>query len=161
MGHGFWQISPELMYRIFAPENGFQAVAVMMRELPHLQGVGHINTLFYIAHDPQQLGWRVELMNSRRTYLITIAQRVAELPIFEKWPQQSDYQRLWEQSQLPAPSRAELGNRLLKRLRRIIPMNLERAVRPPFYNKAYTKVDRSDLIHGQFRSLAPVRTSRF
>jgi hypothetical protein len=29
MGHGFWQFGPELIYRIFSRENGFQIKAVL------------------------------------------------------------------------------------------------------------------------------------
>ena len=32
MGHGFWQFCPELIYRIFSRENGFQIKAVLMHE---------------------------------------------------------------------------------------------------------------------------------
>ena len=32
MGHGFWQISPELMYRSMSRANGYQVIAVMLRD---------------------------------------------------------------------------------------------------------------------------------
>ena len=32
-GHGFWQLSPELIFRVFSPQNGFQLETVLIHEV--------------------------------------------------------------------------------------------------------------------------------
>ena len=153
MGHGFWQISPELIYRSMSAANGFEIVAVMVREL-HFNGRDTGN--FHRAIDPDALGWRVELANRRPTYLVTIARRVSERPIFEVAPQQSDYQRLWDTGDgAVAPAqRTGLKNKIISAARKIIPSHVERALRRPFANKAYVRLTEEQVMRGLFGRLA-------
>ena len=95
MGHGFYQFSPELFYRVFSPENGFRMHRAVMCE----SRIG--KPRWYEAADPQQVGERVELINGRQTYLLVHAERVADVPIFSKPPQQTDYSALWRQGVAP------------------------------------------------------------
>jgi SAM-dependent methyltransferase len=89
MGHGFYQFSPELHFRIFAPENGFEMMEVILLEdRPHAP--------WYAVSDPAAVGRRVNLINTRPAYLFLISKRVALKPIFEQFPQQSDYATAWE-----------------------------------------------------------------
>ena len=60
MGHGFWQISPELIYRVFSPSNGFHVETVLLHEV--VPGGG-----WYFVSDPDQVRSRVQLCNSRPT----------------------------------------------------------------------------------------------
>ena len=90
-GHGFWQFSPELMFRVFSAANGFELVAVLMREVAP-------SARWYVVNDPDKIRSRVELCNSKPTYILTIAKRVAEVEIFKVWPQQSDYVDLWNRA---------------------------------------------------------------
>jgi hypothetical protein len=115
MGHGFWQISPELIYRVFSPANGFQVEAVMLHEA--VPGGG-----WYFVPDPQRLGGRVQLCNSRPTFILTIARKVAEAEIFASVPQQSDYVNAWSAdggSRRPGPA-------LPPGLRKLIPRPIQR-----------------------------------
>jgi hypothetical protein len=89
MGHGFYQFSPELFCRVFSADNGFclqQVIAYESQILP---------PRWYRAADPEDIGERVELINSNPTYLLIHAERVADVPIFARTPQQSDYSALW------------------------------------------------------------------
>ena len=88
-GHGFWQFSPELMFRIFSAANGYEIVAVLMREVIP-------DGAWYVVSDPDKIRQRVELSNSTPTYIMTMARRVAELEIFKTPPQQSDYVMVWD-----------------------------------------------------------------
>ena len=68
MGFAFWQISPELIYRAFAPQNGFNIVAVLLHEVAPNGG-------WYLVSDPaeQQKPWwelRVRTLQ-QSTYLHT------------------------------------------------------------------------------------------
>lgn len=153
MGHGFWQISPELMYRAMSPANGFQMIAVMVRELHQGGRNPDLRGRFHIARDPDALGWRVELRNSRPTYIVTIARRTAGVPIFAEPPQQSDYQRLWNTGdgvREGAVATGGMRRRAIDAIRKIVPAELERALRSPLANKAYAPLTDDDVMRGRF-----------
>ena len=95
MGHGFYQFSPELFYRVFSPENGFCVRRVVVFE----QRVGRPR--WYEAADPDVINERVELINGRPTYLLVHAERVADVPIFKAPPQQPDYAAHWSRNTAP------------------------------------------------------------
>ena len=95
MGHGFYQFSPELFYRVFSPENGFCVRRIVVFE----QRVGRPR--WYEAADPNDIGERVELINDRPTYLIVHAERIADVPIFAAPPQQADYSAHWSRNAAP------------------------------------------------------------
>jgi hypothetical protein len=150
MGHGFWQFSPELIYRAFAPGNGYHVEVVLLREL----GPGGA---WYIAPDPEQVRMRVDLCNSWPTYILTLARRVAIAEIFAQSPQQSDYVAMWKgeaDAHPPHPQRSA-------RLRRFIPISVKRAVRDlleplgvfektqGFYQPYYRRVSERDLLLGK------------
>ena len=88
LGHGFYQFSPELFFRIFSPPNGFALRHILAFESP--------STTWYEVVDPDALGQRVSLINRRETYLLVIAQKTAEAPIFAGGVQQSFYSAQWQ-----------------------------------------------------------------
>jgi len=88
MGHGFWQFSPETIFRAFSPANGYEVQAVFLHEV--IAGGA-----WYLVSDPEEVQSRVQLCNSVPTYIFTIAKRVALEPVFAQPPQQSDYVALW------------------------------------------------------------------
>lgn len=91
LGHGFYQISPELFYRALTPENGFEIVRLVLFENPWKR-------VWYEVADPEQVRSRVELAGGREACLIVCAKRTSIQPIFAKPPQQSDYSMLWQAS---------------------------------------------------------------
>lgn len=106
MGHGFYQFSPELFYRVFARENGFRVHRVVVFE----SRIGRPK--WYEAADPQQIGERVELINGRQTYLMVHAERIADVPLFTAPPQQADYSALWSKGKPPRYGAAGLRDRV-------------------------------------------------
>lgn len=89
-GHGFYQFSPELFFRVFAPENGFQIEQMILTEVND-DGVWHDVT------DPAVAGERVQIVNNARTYLMMRARKVSDVEMFKETPQQSDYHQIaWE-----------------------------------------------------------------
>lgn len=94
MGHGFYQYSPELLYNIFREENGF-AVKKMVIVTQETNGA---TSAWYEVLDPRKAKSRVLLTNTKPTYLLVVAEKKAEVPIFQKPPQQSDYENLWNVS---------------------------------------------------------------
>lgn len=91
MGHGFYQFSPELWYRVFSEENGF-AVKKMFITLSQNDG----NFGWYEVADPQQVNSRVTLVNDHPLFILFIAEKIKEKEIFEKTPQQIDYVGQWD-----------------------------------------------------------------
>ncbi len=66
MGHGFWQFSPELLFRVFSEKNGYEVQAILLHEVVTNGG-------WYLVSDPDHIGQPVELCNSVPTYILTIA----------------------------------------------------------------------------------------
>jgi hypothetical protein len=112
MGHGFYQFSPELFFRVCSSNNGYQINQAIFCEVDP-------GSPWYRVADPAQAGRRVEWVNSRPSYLLIQAQRLQEVPVLTEPPQQSDYRVLWQSSDprsLAAHhSKAPLYRRLLRR----------------------------------------------
>ena len=87
-GHGFYQFSPDLIYRIFSESNGFEVEELCVAETrPHAP--------MYRIEDPMKLGHRVMFTNSYPVYLMARARRIAKVPIFQTTPQQTYYETKW------------------------------------------------------------------
>jgi hypothetical protein len=137
-GHGFYQFSPELFYRVLSPENGFQVERMVALE----DNLGASTVLgapyaFQIAgpwhevNDPAKVGQRVTLANRNSSIVMVLARRVAKKPIFQKTPQQSDYVPLWQQDAPPNPTvGTRTGNRLVAWLRASLPESVCKEVIP-------------------------------
>lgn len=87
-GHGFYQISPELFFRVFSAENGFKTRAVLLIDV---RAGGPI----YRVTDPAELRGRVEYVTRRPFFIAVIAQKIAPVDGIGVLPQQSDYQAAW------------------------------------------------------------------
>lgn len=85
LGHGFYQFSPELFYRIFSNENGFQIEKMIFY-------IDHPMATWYEIKDPLEVKERVILSNSYPSYIMFLAKKTSICKIFEKTPQQSDYE---------------------------------------------------------------------
>lgn len=87
LGHGFYQFSPELFFRVFATANGFQVRKLVLTEVPARDG-------WFEVVDPSMLGERVTLVNGEETYMMMLAQKIANVNLLEPFPRQSDYENL-------------------------------------------------------------------
>lgn len=94
-GHGFYQFSPELIFRVFSAENGFELGKVLALEAryPGIE-LAPISNAFEVA-DPAMVGGRVGLMTKRPIMLFFTARKVAETTLFARPPMQSDYSVAW------------------------------------------------------------------
>jgi hypothetical protein len=90
MGHGFYQFSPELLFRIFTKENGYEIVNLLAMETDS-------GSQWFSVKDPNQLKQRVTLVNQLPLYIFVIAKKVAAVEIFKNVPQQSDYATIWQE----------------------------------------------------------------
>ncbi|MEI6340328.1 MAG: class I SAM-dependent methyltransferase [Verrucomicrobiota bacterium] len=93
-GHGFYQFSPELFFRVFSPENGFRIEGMFMAEID--------GSRWWSVRDPAVARSRVELVNDRPVYLLVQAVRDAVVPVLAATPQQSDYVVAWSGDHGPA-----------------------------------------------------------
>ncbi|MFI5355952.1 MAG: hypothetical protein ACHQ4G_01315 [Opitutales bacterium] len=108
-GHGFYQISPELFFRVFCRENGFATRAVLLADT-------RAGGRFYRVADPAALGHRVEFVTAQRLHVAVIAQKLEAVSGLLTRPQQSDYRTQWQQAPGAAARR---GGRLAREFRRL------------------------------------------
>jgi len=96
-GHGFYQFSPELFYRAFSPENGFEVERMVIHRIgPY----GH----WYEVADPNAIRSRVELITFTPMHLLVQARRASIKPVFARVPQQSDYTVMWQAAETAVAS---------------------------------------------------------
>jgi hypothetical protein len=87
-GHGFYQFSPELFFRILSPANGFEMVRLLAEE--YVRG-----GRWFEVTDPETVRSRVNLICSSQVQLFVCARRTADVPLFRTPPLQSDYVQMW------------------------------------------------------------------
>jgi len=85
-GHGLYQFSPELFFRVFSADNGFAVQSIVSFET----GMN-----WRAVASPDVVGHRVFVNSQRETLLLIIARKIATVPLFTKPVQQSDYTTLW------------------------------------------------------------------
>jgi hypothetical protein len=89
-GHGFYQFSPELFFRIFSAENGFETKKIFL-------AINEPGDYWYEIPDPKDIQKRVIFENSKQSFLLVLAKKIAGKDIFHITPQQSDYELLaWQ-----------------------------------------------------------------
>ncbi|HYE96960.1 MAG TPA: hypothetical protein VD962_12200 [Rubricoccaceae bacterium] len=95
-GHGFYQFSPELFFRVFTPENGYAVEEVVLCVDSRL-------ARWRAVADPAEVRSRVTLVNRAPTYLFVRARRVAAVAPLARPPQQDDYAAAWDRGQGESP----------------------------------------------------------
>jgi len=89
MGHGFYQLSPELFYRVLSEENGFRINKMVFCEINN-------DDQWYEIPDPKKISHRVGTVSTFPCYLMLIAEKITHSnDIFNVTPQQSDYANEW------------------------------------------------------------------
>ena len=112
MGHGFYQFSPELFFRVFSAENGFA-----IRKIILFDG-SKTESEFYAIKDPSVTGQRSELKSGNPMQMAVLARKLSEVRMFAKPPQQSDYAAIWKKHQQAGiTGRADCNSDWLRRVR--------------------------------------------
>lgn len=88
MGHGFYQFSPELYFRVFCRSNGFRVERIVLHDWRE-------KAKWFSVIDPDRVKRRITLRNCTPTSLLILAKRLADCPIFLQFPLQSDYVYVW------------------------------------------------------------------
>jgi SAM-dependent methyltransferase len=94
-GHGMYQFSPELMFRIFAPENGFEMIHLQLVEARFPSVELTRNRRIYEVSDPAKVERRVGFISDRPVMMMVEARKFASVPLFVQPPLQSDYVSNW------------------------------------------------------------------
>lgn len=87
-GHGFYQFSPELFFRLFQPEHGFAVERVCLAE-------DYPFSRFYEVRDPAEIHARVTLVNNAPVHVFVQARKVGAVQPFKSYPAQADYTHYW------------------------------------------------------------------
>jgi hypothetical protein len=98
LGHGFYQFSPELFFRVLSPVNGFELERCVAVEYG-------LRRRWFEVTDPEVARARVTLINTAPVTLFVWARRTSIQPLFTKPLQQSDYASAWaERTSRPDPN---------------------------------------------------------
>lgn len=89
-GHGFYQFSPELFYRVLSENNGFRVENMYLHE-------GRDARHWFSVPDPDTVQSRVTLRNIEPTELLIQARKLEHRSLFAAVPQQSDYVAQWRE----------------------------------------------------------------
>ena len=103
MGHGFYQFSPELFFRVFSADNGFEVRSAVLVEhsFPGVE-LGRPRSYWDVV-DPEKLRERVGLVSKRPVGIMVHAVRVEVGPVFTRSPVQSDYAARYQNSNTVGP----------------------------------------------------------
>ena len=137
-GHGFYQFSPELFYRVLSQENGFKVARMLVAGeadgASSLFGVKYSFSVCspeYEVNDPAEVHERVTLINNKPILVFVLAQKISANSIFDKPPQQSDYADQWKEGVAQDPlAQSKTGDRISRFLRRILSESFCREVLP-------------------------------
>ena len=113
-GHGFYQFSPELMYRVFSAANGFEISFVRIAMAHHLSVEQTTGQHVYDVIDPAKYGGRVMLASKNPAVMMCLAVKQADVEPFTQPVLQSDYVEKW--SQCGACGQLNWKGRLVERI---------------------------------------------
>lgn len=130
MGHGFYQFSPEVFYRVLNNRNGFEIEQMLIFEYSP-------DEKWYSVDDPKLVKQRVELMNSSATYLCVRAKRIKVVDVLTQFPQQSDYEDAWEGRENYYSRLAQDRDTIDKQNDPFVPKRLIKRVLPKFFLEVY------------------------
>jgi SAM-dependent methyltransferase len=143
-GHGFYQFSPELMFRIFSEDNGFEIRRVLFMETA-LPVETRPYRAAYEVIDPKAAGGRVTLTSDRPIMMLVEARKIANLTPFASSPLQGDYVEAWRRGTSQAPGGSDdavlravftrLPRWLQSRLRTIRQIRRDSLSNPRFYRR--------------------------
>jgi len=96
LGHGFYQFSPELFFRIFQPENGFEIRDVILEKHPFPGAELSTKTKCFSVSDPAMVKSRVGLVSNSPVMIMVHAIKTENKPAFANFPIQSDYTSIYD-----------------------------------------------------------------
>jgi hypothetical protein len=140
LGHGFYQFSPELYFRILVPENGFEIQRVVLTERGK-------DARWWAVRDPAVIRCRATLVNDRPTMIYVLAKKIASVVPLRTTPQQSDYVSMWKSPSeagkvLPPPVTSwSLASSMRIAAKNILPPIVRRLLSCPFKPEFFERID--------------------
>jgi hypothetical protein len=117
-GHGFYQFSPELLYRVFSEQNGFEIRFVRVAIGRSLSIETTTNQPVYDVIDPAKYRGRVSLTSKDPAVLMSLAVKRSNVEPFVEPVLQSDYLEKWSGAASP---RLNWKGRLVEAVGRCFP----------------------------------------
>jgi len=96
-GHGFYQFSSELFYRVFSEENGYEMLDCILEEHPLLAAEISSSRRYFDAVDPATLHRRTQFISNRPVLIHCVARKQRDVEMCRSLIQ-SDYQEAWSES---------------------------------------------------------------
>ncbi|MCP9845223.1 hypothetical protein KBY77_16105 [Synechococcus sp. Cruz-7E5] len=116
-GHGFYQFSPELFFRLFHGANGFDLETLLLVEHPYPGIELSTRRGVWTVKDPAVAQSRGGLVNRHPVYLFVQAVKRQNVEPLALVPQQSDYKVAWNAStHVPSSEDVSLGESVARRL---------------------------------------------
>jgi hypothetical protein len=137
-GHGFYQFSPELFFRIFSLQNGFKVKLMAIHAGDGTKG----STNVYLVKDPDDVKTRIEFESNKELSLIVIAKKIKDTDLFSESPQQSDYVSVWsaKDNESTISSKNYISN-LRSLYKKKIPLNIRNFIYGIYHRIRYRKTN--------------------
>ncbi len=123
-GHGFYQFSPELFFRIFDSENGFEVKKLIINEHPFPGAELSKKSIGYEVVDPKEIGRRINIVNNKPLGIMVHAKKIKDMEIFTKFPYQSDYSQAWNKKNAKH-KKERLYKRIVKKILNKFPLTIK------------------------------------
>jgi SAM-dependent methyltransferase len=126
-GEGFYQFSPELMYRVFSHENGFAVSEMLLTE--HFFGSVELAPPRQImrVRDPKEVGRPALIITGKPLMVRTLAAKISHTNGFLRPPQHSHDVAKWNDTQTKVKTGGST-KKFLKRLYRRCPLRIQYAI---------------------------------
>lgn len=157
MGHGFYQFSPELMFRVFCAENGFEVRNLTLREAMFPSVELTRNRKLYSVADPQEVHKRVGLLSRHPAMMMVEAFKRADADVLATPPNQSDYVEAWVPNDSPPAAKSiprRIARRVVDSLPRVVSARIDGR-----YQKRQFSLSNSEF-YARVRTSIPVPFSR-
>lgn len=113
-GHGFYQFSPELFYRLFDKSNGYRVILMAVAE-------ARLGGRLFKVENPEEMRHRITFGGLGPLQIVLIARREEASEILTRFPSQSDYAQTWENETPEATQYSgDVDKTLSKRLKSLI-----------------------------------------
>jgi SAM-dependent methyltransferase len=142
MGHGLYQFSPDLYYRVFSEENGFRVIKMFLYAVHPDEKL----SAWYEVSDPATVKNRVMMLNKTPSHLMIIAEKIREEEIFKRFPQQSDYDMTWKVAEsIDTGKKIKQDSTMMFLYRKLVPKKLKSIARNIYDILNKEKVDTEDI----------------
>jgi len=113
-GHGFYQFSPELFFRVFDNNNGFETKSIVLMRHPFPGAELSERQDCYEVIDPAILKRRNSLVSNSPLGIMVHAIKTKKIKIFRVYPFQSDYSNIWKEHGVSKKQNNFTGNNKLR-----------------------------------------------